>query len=76
MRAAVVRALKQPLLSRTGPIPESSDGQILVKIVASVLCHTDMHVANGDWPVRPTPPFGPGHEGGALSSASAAASPL
>jgi propanol-preferring alcohol dehydrogenase len=27
------------------------------------LCHTDIHAAHGDWPVKPTPPFVPGHEG-------------
>jgi alcohol dehydrogenase, propanol-preferring len=27
------------------------------------LCHTDIHAARGDWPVKPTPPFIPGHEG-------------
>jgi propanol-preferring alcohol dehydrogenase len=27
------------------------------------LCHTDIHASRGDWPVRPTPPFIPGHEG-------------
>jgi propanol-preferring alcohol dehydrogenase len=30
---------------------------------ASGLCHTDIHAAQGDWPVKPTPPFVPGHEG-------------
>ncbi len=30
---------------------------------ASGLCHTDIHAANGDWPVKPSPPFVPGHEG-------------
>jgi propanol-preferring alcohol dehydrogenase len=30
---------------------------------ASGLCHTDIHAAHGDWPVKPTPPFVPGHEG-------------
>ena len=30
---------------------------------ASGLCHTDIHAANGDWPVTPTVPFVPGHEG-------------
>jgi propanol-preferring alcohol dehydrogenase len=30
---------------------------------ASGLCHTDIHAANGDWPVTPTVPFIPGHEG-------------
>jgi len=63
MRAAVVRAFKQPLVIEDRPIPEPGDGQVLVKIEASGLCHTDMHAANGDWPVKPTPPFVPGHEG-------------
>jgi propanol-preferring alcohol dehydrogenase len=30
---------------------------------ASGLCHTDIHAWRGDWPVKPTPPFVPGHEG-------------
>jgi len=30
---------------------------------ASGLCHTDIHAAYGDWPVKPNPPFIPGHEG-------------
>jgi propanol-preferring alcohol dehydrogenase len=45
------------------PIPEPGAGQVLVKIGASGLCHTDIHAANGDWPVKPNPPFVPGHEG-------------
>jgi alcohol dehydrogenase, propanol-preferring len=63
MKAAVVTAFKQPLVIEDRPIPEPGEGQILVKIEASGLCHTDMHAANGDWPVKPTPPFVPGHEG-------------
>ena len=27
------------------------------------MCHTDLHAAHGDWPVKPQPPFIPGHEG-------------
>jgi len=38
-------------------------GQIRVQVEASGLCHTDIHAANGDWPVKPSPPFVPGHEG-------------
>ncbi len=63
MKAAVVREFKQPLIIEDRPVPEPGDGQVLVKIEASGLCHTDMHAANGDWPVKPTPPFVPGHEG-------------
>lgn len=63
MKAAVVREFKQPLALEDRPIPEPGPGQVLVKIEASGLCHTDIHAANGDWPVKPTPPFVPGHEG-------------
>jgi alcohol dehydrogenase, propanol-preferring len=63
MRAAVVRDFGQPLAIEEVPIPAPSAGQVLVQIVASGVCHTDLHAANGDWPVKPTCPFIPGHEG-------------
>ena len=63
MKAAVVTEFKKPLIIEDRPIPEPGEGQVLVKIEASGLCHTDMHAANGDWPVKPTTPFVPGHEG-------------
>src|SRR5262250_3338751 len=63
MRAAVVRAFRKPLTIEEVPIPTAGPGEVLVKIVATGVCHTDLHAANGDWPVKPTPPFTPGHEG-------------
>ena len=63
MKAAVVRAFKEPLSIQEVPVPTPGAGQILVKIAASGVCHTDLHAADGDWPVRPKPPFIPGHEG-------------
>jgi alcohol dehydrogenase, propanol-preferring len=63
MKAAVVPASGKPLEIRDIAIPAPGPGQVLVKIEASGLCHTDIHAAHGDWPVRPTPPFVPGHEG-------------
>lgn len=63
MKAAVVRQFKQPLSIEEVPVPEVGPGQILVKIVSSGVCHTDLHAADGDWPVKPQPPFIPGHEG-------------
>jgi propanol-preferring alcohol dehydrogenase len=63
MKAAVVPALGRPLLIEEVPVPEVGPGQILVKVAASGVCHTDLHAAEGDWPVKPTPPFIPGHEG-------------
>ncbi|MGB8436153.1 MAG: zinc-dependent alcohol dehydrogenase, partial [Burkholderiales bacterium] len=63
MKAAVVRAFKQPLVIEEVPVPTPGAGQVLVKVAASGVCHTDLHAAEGDWPVKPTPPFIPGHEG-------------
>jgi propanol-preferring alcohol dehydrogenase len=63
MRAAVVRALGQPLVIEDMPIPQPGPGQVLVKVAACGVCHTDLHAASGDWPVKPSPPFIPGHEG-------------
>nr|WP_286009764.1 alcohol dehydrogenase AdhP [Salinicola sp. S1-1-2] len=63
MKAAVVRAFGQPLEIEELPVPQPGPGEVLVKIKASGVCHTDLHAAHGDWPVKPTPPFVPGHEG-------------
>ena len=57
MKAAVVRAFKEPLSIEEVPVPVPGAGQILVKIAASGVCHTDLHAADGDWPVKPKPPF-------------------
>ncbi|MER6631246.1 zinc-dependent alcohol dehydrogenase [Streptomyces sp. NPDC000987] len=63
MKAAVVTDFGKPLEIRDLPVPEPGPGQVLVKMEASGLCHTDIHAARGDWPVKPRPPFVPGHEG-------------
>ena len=63
MKAAVVHAFSTPLVVQDWPTPEPAPGQVLVRIEYSGLCHTDIHASNGDWPVRPAPPFIPGHEG-------------
>jgi propanol-preferring alcohol dehydrogenase len=63
MKAAVVHEFHQPLAIEDLPIPRPGHGQVLVKVETSGLCHTDIHAAHGDWPVKPVPPFVPGHEG-------------
>jgi propanol-preferring alcohol dehydrogenase len=63
MRASVVTSFEKPLEIKDIPVPEPGPGQVLVRIEASGLCHTDIHAARGDWPVKPTVPFTPGHEG-------------
>ena len=63
MKAAMVESFGQPLVIRDLPIPTPGPGQILVKTEACGVCHTDLHAANGDWPLKPALPFTPGHEG-------------
>ena len=63
MTAAVVHELGGPLVVEEVATPTPGPGEILVRVEASGLCHTDIHAAHGDWPVKPHPPFTPGHEG-------------
>lgn len=63
MKAAVVNEFKQELEIKEVPVPELEYGEILVKIKACGVCHTDLHAAHGDWPVKPKLPLIPGHEG-------------
>ena len=63
MRAAVVTEFATPLQVRELDLPTPGYGEALVKLETSGICHTDLHAARGDWPVKPTPPFIPGHEG-------------
>ncbi|MFW5812424.1 MAG: alcohol dehydrogenase AdhP, partial [Alkalispirochaetaceae bacterium] len=53
----------KPLDIEEHPVPRPEDGEVLVKIEASGVCHTDLHAAEGDWPVKPKLPLIPGHEG-------------
>ncbi|MBU59605.1 MAG: alcohol dehydrogenase AdhP [Alcanivorax sp.] len=63
MKAAVVRRFGEPLAIEEVATPRPGQGEILVRVAASGVCHTDLHAAHGDWPVKPEPPFIPGHEG-------------
>ena len=63
MKAAVVRDYGKPLTIEEVPKPEPGPGEIVVKIEASGICHTDIHAAHGDWPVKAKMPLIPGHEG-------------
>ncbi len=63
MKAVVITEFGAPLDVRDVEVPEPSAGQVLVRIEASGLCHTDIHLAKGDWAGRPRLPRIPGHEG-------------
>lgn len=69
MQAAVVEQFGQPLVISQLPMPVPGPLQIVVKTEACGVCHTDLHAAHGDWPVKPALPFVPGHEGIGLVSA-------
>ena len=62
MQAAVVEQFGKPMVLRELDIPTPGPGQILVMTEACGVCHTDLHAAHGDWPLKPTLPFIPGHE--------------
>ncbi|ASY55420.1 Alcohol dehydrogenase [Sinorhizobium sp. CCBAU 05631] len=74
MKAAVVCEFGNPLVIEELPIPQPGPGQVLIKYEATGVCHTDLHAAKGDWPVRPNPPIIPGHEGVGYVAKSAPAS--
>lgn len=63
MKAAVVNEFKKALEIKEVERPKLEEGEVLVKIRACGVCHTDLHAAHGDWPVKPKLPLIPGHEG-------------
>lgn len=63
MKAAVVNQFREKLELKEVPVPEIGHGEVLVRIKACGVCHTDLHAAHGDWPVKPKLPLIPGHEG-------------
>lgn len=63
MSAATVHTFGENLTVDTADVPSPGRGQVLVKNIASGVCHTDLHAAHGDWPVKPKLPLIPGHEG-------------
>ena len=63
MQAAVARAFGRPLTIEELPVPQPGPGEVLVKVAACGVCHSDLHAIDGDWPVKPALPLVPGHEG-------------
>jgi S-(hydroxymethyl)glutathione dehydrogenase/alcohol dehydrogenase len=66
-RAAVLRTLGRPSTIETLEVAEPRAGEVLVRIQASGVCHSDLHVRDGEWP-RPTP-IVMGHEGAGVVEA-------
>ncbi|AEF54754.1 alcohol dehydrogenase AdhP [Marinomonas posidonica] len=63
MKAAVANQFGNILKIEEVAKPQISSHQVLVKIHACGVCHTDLHACHGDWPVKPSLPLIPGHEG-------------
>ena len=64
IEAAIARAQGTSLSLETVGIEEPRDNEILVKVVATGACHTDIIVRDG---MLPTPlPVGLGHEGAGI----------
>src|ERR1700744_6510090 len=59
MKAAVVHNFNEPLKIEEMPVKEPGLHQIVVKVIASGVCHTDLHAASGDCPVKPNLPLIP-----------------
>jgi len=64
MKAAVLNEIKKPLVIEDIPIPQPGDNELLVKLVATGVCHTDLHPIKGDMPVPL--PIVLGHEGAGI----------
>src|SRR5512139_1488154 len=61
MRAMVLDAARQPLQLRQIPVPEPGPGQVLLRVSACGVCHTDLHILDGELD-RPKLPLVLGHQ--------------
>ena len=50
MKAAVLYEFKQPLAIESTADPKPETGEVLVQVEACGVCHSDLHLAQGDWP--------------------------
>lgn len=63
MKAAVLEQAKSPLVIQDVPMPAPGADELLVKLNYCGVCHSDLHIADGDWPVEDKLPLILGHEG-------------
>jgi S-(hydroxymethyl)glutathione dehydrogenase/alcohol dehydrogenase len=69
MRAAVLRQIKVPLTLEDVVVAEPRQGEVLVRIAASGICGSDIHVFHGLAPVGDALPLVLGHEGAGVVEA-------
>jgi len=49
MKAAILHEFKTPLMLEEVPRPELASDEVLIQVEACGVCHSDLHVAGGDW---------------------------
>src|SRR5262245_60894349 len=64
IRAAVLWDQGQPLSVEAAELDAPGTGEVLVEIKAAGVCHSDLHPARGDWPIKT--PLVLGHEGAGI----------
>src|SRR5512140_3085464 len=63
MKAAVCDVFGKPLTIREVPTPSPGPGELLIRVHGCGVCHSDLHLVDGDWAAWGTPlPIIPGHE--------------
>lgn len=62
MKAAIFRGPNQPLVIEEVPTPSPGPGEVLVKVAACGVCHTDLHYIDHGTPTFKKPPLILGHE--------------
>ncbi len=61
MRAMVLEQSGRPLIARDMPVPQPSQGELRIRVLACAVCRTDLHIVDGELP-DPKLPLIPGHE--------------
>ncbi len=61
MKAAVLEEFRKPLVIKEVPYPKPGRGEVVIKILASGLCASDLHLQDGRIPSAHVP-YTPGHE--------------
>ncbi|GAB6077826.1 alcohol dehydrogenase catalytic domain-containing protein [Hydrogenobaculum acidophilum] len=62
MKAALCKEFKKPLVIEDIPIPEIGPDEVLIKVKYCGICHSDLHIVDGDWESWVKLPVVPGHE--------------
>ena len=68
MKAAVLYEANTPVVIEDLDMEEPAQGEVLVKLGASGVCHSDWHVVKGEWTHHPLPTV-LGHEGAGVVEA-------